>query len=80
MTLSDIKCRTQKPGEKVKKLLDGGGIQLWIFPTGSRLWRRAWLRRQLEASRLLRVKCHASGRVCHSKSLSSGQSGRGARI
>lgn len=40
--LTDIECRTAKPGEKVRKLSDGQGLQLWIQPTGSRQWRLAY--------------------------------------
>jgi integrase len=42
MALSDVKCRTEKAGEKLKKLSDGGGLQLWVTTTGSRLWRLAY--------------------------------------
>lgn len=42
MTLSDVKCRNARPGPKLRKLSDGGGLQLWVQPTGSRLWRLAY--------------------------------------
>ncbi|MGE0184033.1 MAG: tyrosine-type recombinase/integrase [Parvularculaceae bacterium] len=42
MRLTDLQCRTAKPGPKVRKLSDGGGLQLWIQPTGSRQWRLAY--------------------------------------
>jgi integrase len=42
MPLTDINCRTAKPGPKLRKLSDGGGLQLWIQPSGSRLWRYAY--------------------------------------
>lgn len=42
MPLSDLKCRNARPGEKLRKLSDGGGLQLWVQPTGSRLWRLAY--------------------------------------
>jgi integrase len=42
MPLSDLKCRNAKPGDKLRKLSDGGGLQLWVQPTGSRLWRLAY--------------------------------------
>jgi integrase len=42
MTLTDMKCRTVRPGSKLQKLSDGGGLQLWVQPTGSRLWRLAF--------------------------------------
>jgi integrase len=42
MPLSDIAIRTAKPSDSVIKLSDGGGLQLWIMPTGSKLWRLAY--------------------------------------
>ncbi|MGD9800837.1 MAG: Arm DNA-binding domain-containing protein, partial [Parvularculaceae bacterium] len=42
MQLTDIQCKNAKPGEKVRKLSDGGGLQLWIQPTGSKQWRLAY--------------------------------------
>lgn len=42
MPLSDLKCRKARPGKKLHKLSDGGGLQLWVQPTGSRLWRLAY--------------------------------------
>src|ERR1043166_8116671 len=42
MPLSDAACRAAKPGLKLKKLSDAGGLQLWIQPTGSKLWRFAY--------------------------------------
>jgi integrase len=42
MPLTDIACRTAKPGPALRKLSDGGGLQLWVTPTGSRLWRYAY--------------------------------------
>jgi integrase len=40
--LSDRKCQTAKPSEKVVKLSDGDGLQLWVMPTGAKLWRLAY--------------------------------------
>jgi hypothetical protein len=40
--LSDRKCQTAKPTERVVKLSDGDGLQLWIMPTGAKLWRLAY--------------------------------------
>jgi integrase len=31
-----------QPGAKLKKLTDGGGLQLWVQPSGARLWRLAY--------------------------------------
>lgn len=42
MPLSDVKCRNARPASKLVKLSDGGGLQLWVQPTGSRLWRLAY--------------------------------------
>ncbi len=42
MALTDMKCRTVRQGPKLQKLSDGGGLQLWVQPTGSRLWRLAF--------------------------------------
>lgn len=42
MPLFDVTCRNARPGPKLKKLSDGGGLQLWVQPTGARLWRFAY--------------------------------------
>jgi integrase len=42
MSLTDIKCRQAKPGDKLVKLTDGAGLQLHIMPTGSKIWRGAY--------------------------------------
>ena len=42
MPLSDVTCRNARPGPKLRKLSDGGGLQLWVQPTGGRLWRLAY--------------------------------------
>ena len=42
LTLSDAKCRSVQPGTKLQKLTDGGGLQLWVQPSGARLWRLAY--------------------------------------
>ena len=39
MPLSDTACRGAKPGEKQRKMADGGGMYLLVKPTGGRLWR-----------------------------------------
>ena len=43
MPLSDITIRTLKPvqGRTLKKS-DGGGLQLWVHPTGSKIWALAY--------------------------------------
>ncbi len=42
MALSDAACRAAKPGNKLQKLSDSGGLQLRVMPNGSRLWRWAY--------------------------------------
>jgi integrase len=44
MALSYAKIRSVKPGAKIQKLSDGGGLglQLCVMPTGSKLWRVAY--------------------------------------
>ena len=42
MPLTDARCRSARPGPKLQKLTDGGGLQLWLQPTGGRLWRFAY--------------------------------------
>ena len=42
MPLTDAKCRSVLSGPKLQKLTDGGGLQLWVQPNGSRLWRFAY--------------------------------------
>ncbi|HEY8007010.1 MAG TPA: Arm DNA-binding domain-containing protein [Methylocella sp.] len=34
--------RSAKPGVKIVKLSDGGGLQLWITPDGAKRWRLAY--------------------------------------
>ena len=42
MPLTDLACRNAQPGERLIKLSDSGGLQLWIQPHGSKLWRYAY--------------------------------------
>ncbi len=43
MPLTDIAIRNAKPeSERTLKLSDGGGLQLWIKPTGAKLWNLAY--------------------------------------
>ena len=39
MKLTDINIKKAKPGEKARKLFDGGGLYIQIEPTGGKLWR-----------------------------------------
>lgn len=53
MPLTDTAIRNAKPGEKIIKLSDGGGLQLWVMPNGSKLWNLAYrdlLRKQRKLS------------------------------
>src|ERR1700753_2270344 len=42
MPLTDVICRQTKPGSQLKKISDGGGLQLWIRPSGTRSWHFAY--------------------------------------
>jgi integrase len=42
MALTDMAIRTAKPGARIVKLSDGGGLQLWITPDGAKRWRLAY--------------------------------------
>ncbi len=42
MAMSDAQIRAAKPSEKLYKLSDDGGLQLWIFPDGAKRWRMAY--------------------------------------
>ena len=42
MPLTDAKCRSAQSGGRLKKLTDGGGLQLWVQPKGGNLWRFAY--------------------------------------
>src|SRR5215813_6418826 len=43
MLLSDAACSNAKPtAPAITKLSDGRGLQLWVHPNGSKLWRLAY--------------------------------------
>ena len=42
MPLTDAACRGAKTGPVRRKLSDGGGLQLWVQTSGSRLWQLAY--------------------------------------
>jgi integrase len=42
MPLTDMEVRNAKPGARLIKLSDGGGLQLWIMPDGAKRWRLAY--------------------------------------
>lgn len=42
MSLTDIAIRNAKPRETAYKLSDGGGLFLWVQPTGRKWWRYAY--------------------------------------
>ncbi len=37
--LTDLEIKAAKPGGKVRKLIDGRGLQLWVMPNGGKYWR-----------------------------------------
>lgn len=41
-TLTDNACRKAAPREKAYKLFDGGGLFLFVSPTGAKVWRQAY--------------------------------------
>jgi len=42
MALTDMEVRAAKPGTRIVKLSDGGGLQLWVTPDGAKRWRLAY--------------------------------------
>jgi integrase len=38
-SLTDARCRAAKPQDRPYKLFDGGGMALWVSPTGAKAWR-----------------------------------------
>jgi integrase len=42
MPFTDMEIRAAKPGARLVKLSDGGGLQLWIMPDGAKRWRLAY--------------------------------------
>jgi integrase len=42
MPLNDLSVKRAKPGLKIVKLSDGGGLQLWVTPDGKKRWRFAY--------------------------------------
>ncbi|MGS1117452.1 tyrosine-type recombinase/integrase [Castellaniella sp. UC4442_H9] len=40
--LNDAQCRSAKPAEKARKVFDGGGLYLFVSPTGAKTWRLAY--------------------------------------
>lgn len=43
--LSQAKVNSAKPKPKLYKLSDGGGLALWVYPTGGKVWRMEYTRR-----------------------------------
>jgi len=39
MTLKDVQVKNAKPGDKARKMADGGGLFLLVHPNGSKYWR-----------------------------------------
>ena len=42
MSLTDLECRKTPPSEQLTKLSDTGGLQLWVYPNGTKVWRLAY--------------------------------------
>jgi hypothetical protein len=42
MPLTDLAVRTAKPADRLKKLSDSAGLQLWVTPQGAKYWRLAY--------------------------------------
>ncbi len=42
MSLTDLSIRSAKLGERILKMSDGGGLQLWVTPDGAKRWRLAY--------------------------------------
>lgn len=42
MALTDVAIRSAKPTNSLQKISDGEGLQLWVQPNGSKLWRMAY--------------------------------------
>jgi hypothetical protein len=38
MKLTDVKIKRLKPGSKPYTASDGGGLFLWVTPSGGRIW------------------------------------------
>jgi hypothetical protein len=53
MALTDVKCRGAKPSKTRIKLSDGGGLQFWVQPNGSRLWQLVYQYRGKQAQMAL---------------------------
>jgi len=58
MPPTDMEIRTAKPGARIVKLSDGGGLQLWIMPDGAKRWRFAYRLARLQ--KLLAVGVYAA--------------------
>ncbi len=41
-TLTDARCRSARPADKLIKLFDGGGLHLAVLPSGVKVWRIAY--------------------------------------
>ena len=42
MPLTELEVKAAKTSDKILKLSDGGGLQLWVHPTGAKRWRFAY--------------------------------------
>jgi Arm DNA-binding domain len=58
MALSEAKIRTVKSSTKLRKLSDGGGLQLWITPAGGKHWKLAYRHGRPAKQRLLPLRAY----------------------
>ena len=42
MPLTDVRIRSAAPAATITKLSDGEGLQLWVMPTGAKVWKLAY--------------------------------------
>lgn len=54
--LSDLKCRTAKPRDRAYKLFDGGGMYLYVAPSGSKTWRLRYFKSSGKEGTLIAVR------------------------
>jgi hypothetical protein len=40
--LRDSDCKAARPGDRLLKLFDGGGLHLAVLPTGGKIWRASY--------------------------------------
>ncbi len=58
MALSDIAVRNAKASNRMQKLSDGSGLQLWVTPAGGKIWKLAY--RFFNAQKTLTIGAYPS--------------------